>query len=88
LPHCSAHGLRKAAARRLAEAGCSNQQIKAITGHKTDKEVARYTAAADQIRLAEQAMEAAYGMEGEQKLSNLKIGLDTSARKSLKRKDA
>jgi integrase len=37
LPHCSAHGLRKAAARRLAEAGCSNQQIKAITGHKTAK---------------------------------------------------
>lgn len=88
LPQCSAHGLRKAAARRLAEAGCSNQQIKAITGHKTDKEVARYTAAADQSRLAEQAMEAAYGMDGEQKLSNLDDGLDTSAPKSLKRKDA
>jgi integrase len=70
LPQCSAHGLRKAAARRLAEAGCSNQQIKSITGHKTDKEVARYTAAADQVRLADQAMAAAYGMEGEQNLSN------------------
>lgn len=57
LPQCAAHGLRKAAARRLAEAGCSNQQIKAITGHTTDAEVARYTAAADQERLAEQAMQ-------------------------------
>ncbi|MDD2868458.1 tyrosine-type recombinase/integrase [Neomegalonema sp.] len=70
LPQCSAHGLRKAAARRLAEAGCSNQQIKAITGHKTDQEVARYTAAADQKRLADQAMAATYGMEKERNLSN------------------
>ena len=37
LPQCSAHGLRKAAARRLAEAGCSNSEIKSITGHKTDE---------------------------------------------------
>lgn len=56
LPHCSAHGLRKAAARRLAEAGCTNQQIKSITGHRTDSEVARYTAAASQSILAKQAM--------------------------------
>lgn len=88
LSHCSAHGLRKAAARRLAEAGCSNQQIKAITGHTTDKEVSRYTAAADQSRLADQAMKAAYGMVGEQKLSNPVERLDTSASKPLKRKDA
>ena len=33
LSHCSAHGLRKAAARRLAEAGCTMQEIAAITGH-------------------------------------------------------
>lgn len=58
LPRCSSHGLRKAAARRLAEAGCSNQQIKAITGHTTDSEVARYTAAANQQMLADQAMDA------------------------------
>ncbi|KFL24956.1 hypothetical protein JP74_22030 [Devosia sp. 17-2-E-8] len=58
LPQCSSHGLRKAAARRLAEAGCTNQQIKAITGHTTDTEVARYTAAANQQLLADQAMAA------------------------------
>jgi integrase len=71
LPQCSAHGLRKAAARRLAEAGCTNQQIKAITGHRTDQEVSRYTAAADQERLAEQAMLMTYGMKVEHDLSNL-----------------
>ncbi|MCT8999112.1 tyrosine-type recombinase/integrase [Chelativorans intermedius] len=87
LPHCSAHGLRKAAARRLAEAGCTNQQIKAITGHKTDKEVSRYTAAADQSRLATEAMATAYGMEREQKLSNREKGLDKTAAKPLKRKE-
>jgi len=32
LSHCSAHGLRKAAARRLAEAGCTAHEIGAITG--------------------------------------------------------
>lgn len=55
LPQCSAHGLRKAAARRFAEAGCSNQQIKSWTGHTTDSEVSRYTAAADQVHLADAA---------------------------------
>lgn len=84
LPQCSAHGLRKAAARRLAEAGCTNQQIKAITGHKTDKEVSRYTAAADQIRLAEQAMATTYGMEEEQILSNQEDGLDIFTSNPLK----
>lgn len=31
----SLHGLRKAAARRLAEAGCTVHEIQAVTGHKT-----------------------------------------------------
>jgi integrase len=33
------HGLRNAASRRLAEAGCSNQEIMAIAGHKTSQMV-------------------------------------------------
>ncbi|NEX46963.1 tyrosine-type recombinase/integrase [Pseudotabrizicola algicola] len=57
LPNCASHGLRKACARRLAEAGCTIHQIKAITGHKTDAEVHRYTAKADQVRLAHSAFE-------------------------------
>jgi len=58
LSECSSHGLRKAMAKRLAEAGATTEQIKAITGHTTDTEVARYTAAANQELLADQAMAA------------------------------
>lgn len=40
--HCVNHGLRKAAARRLAEAGCTVHEIMAIAGHRTLAEVERY----------------------------------------------
>jgi len=52
----SAHGLRKAACRRLAEAGCSANEIAAISGHASLAEVARYTRRADQAKLARNAM--------------------------------
>lgn len=42
LPHCSAHGLRKAAARRCYLAGCSDEEGMQITGHKTLAEYRRY----------------------------------------------
>lgn len=51
-----AHGLRKAAASRLAELGCSDREIMAITGHTTSKEVDRYTKGARQRVLAASAM--------------------------------
>ena len=57
---CKPHGLRKAACRRLAEAGCSANEIMAISGHATMKELIRYTAAADQARLARNAMNRSY----------------------------
>jgi len=66
LPHCSAHGLRKACATRLANAGCTPEQIKAVTGHKTLSEVARYTKAADQVRNAKQALTNLLRSESEQ----------------------
>src|SRR5262245_12348627 len=78
--HCSAHGLRKAAATRLANAGCSTDQIKAITGHKALAEVARYTKAADQRRLALQALNIQLGAEREQDLSSLGTRLDKTAK--------
>jgi integrase len=57
LPHrCVTHGLRKAAARRLAEAGCTANEIASITGHATLQEVSRYTKAAEQRLLAKTAM--------------------------------
>jgi integrase len=51
LPHCRAHGLRKAAARRLAENGATAPQIKSWTGHKSDREVQRYIEAANQAKM-------------------------------------
>jgi integrase len=50
------HGLRKAACRRLAEAGCSANEIASISGHASLDEEARYTKAADQARLARNAL--------------------------------
>lgn len=56
LPQCSAHGLRKAMARRLAESGATNQQGRAVTGHKTDRMFNYYAAQANQEVLADAAM--------------------------------
>ena len=55
---CAAHGLRKAAGRRLAEAGCLANVIASILGHASLQEVARYTRAADQERMARTGMAA------------------------------
>lgn len=52
----SAHGLRKATCRRLAEAGCTEKEIASISGHASLNEVARYTKAASQTLLAAAAM--------------------------------
>jgi integrase len=49
---CKPHGLRKAAMRVMAEGGATGKQLAAVSGHRTTKEVDRYTAAADQTRLA------------------------------------
>lgn len=53
---CVAHGLRKSAARLLAEAGCSAREIMAITGHETLEQVEFYTEAVSQVALAKKAM--------------------------------
>jgi integrase len=54
--HCVSHGLRKASLRRLAEHGSSTKQIAAVSGHRSLKEIERYTARADQARLAQAAV--------------------------------
>ena len=56
LPYCSAHGLRKATAARLAERGATAHEIMSITGHRSLEAVERYTRAARQRRLADSAM--------------------------------
>ena len=53
---CKMHGLRKAAAKTLAEVGCTAHEIMAVTGHKSLKEVERYTKAAAQKHLAKSAV--------------------------------
>jgi integrase len=55
-PDVSAHGLRKATARRLAEIGCTEHQIAAILGHASIAEVVRYTKAANRKRMARETM--------------------------------
>jgi len=43
-PRCVAHGLRKAALRRLAEHGSTTKEIAAVSGHRSLSEIERYTA--------------------------------------------
>lgn len=58
LPQCSAHGLRKALARRAADRRVSQQGLKALGQWSGDREVAVYVAGANQKELAEDALEA------------------------------
>jgi len=47
LPHCSAHGLREAFLRRMAEA---------ISGHRDYREIRTYVQAANKARMATEGM--------------------------------
>ena len=53
---CVAHGLRKAALRRLSEHQATTKEIAAMSGHRSLKEIERYTDHADQARLAQSAV--------------------------------
>jgi integrase len=57
LPHCTAHGLRKALARRAADLGATQQQLKAVGQWSSDSDVATYTADAEQRTLADAAVQ-------------------------------
>jgi len=56
LPHCSAHGLRKAMLTRLAELGASELEMAAISGHRNMDQLRVYTRAARQTILAQNAI--------------------------------
>ena len=56
LPQCSAHGLRKAFLRRMAEAGCSEDYIASISGHKDMREIRTYVEAANKAKMATEGM--------------------------------
>jgi integrase len=76
LQHCSAHGLRKLALTRRANAGASTDMLKAFGGHATSKEVEHYTREADQARLDAQGLELQLRAEREQNLVQPKTRLD------------
>lgn len=79
LPHCSFHGLRKAAATRLADVGCDPLEIAAITGHASLREVQRYTETRDRKRAAGRAMgKLISGTE----VANMKIRLANEEKKA------
>jgi integrase len=59
----SPHGLRKACATRLAEIGCPEKWIAAITGHASLNEIVRYTRSANRRRMASAAMSAMQAFE-------------------------
>lgn len=56
LPNCTSHGLRKAIARRMAEAGATPHEIMAVTGHKSLKDVMLYTSEFNRGSLADLAI--------------------------------
>ncbi len=56
LSHCSAHGLRKAAAARAAENGATTHQLMSIFGWLSQDEAERYTKAARRKKMAGDAM--------------------------------
>ena len=67
------HGLRKTAAVILAEAGCTTEQIKAVTGHRTDSMAAYYARQANQKILAKAAMEKVEAKAASLKLEEAKL---------------
>jgi integrase len=55
LPHCTAHGLRKAAATIAAENGATPHELMAIFGWRSLKQATLYTRKVDRARLAQAA---------------------------------
>jgi integrase len=81
LVDCSAHGLRKLALTRRANAGASTDMLKAFGGHATSKDVEHYTREADQARLDEQGLELQLRAEREQNLVQPETRLDKTGEK-------
>ena len=75
LPHCAAHGLRKAGARRLAEVSATEFEVMSFLGHGTAREASRYVAAANRATLADSGM-AKLGNRTGANVSNLSERLD------------
>ena len=70
VPKCSAHGLRKAGARLLAEAGASEYEVMSYLGDRSPKVASRYVAAASRAKMGATGM-AKLGTERARELTNL-----------------
>jgi integrase len=79
LRHRSFHGLRKAAATRLIDAGCDVVEAAAITGHASLKELQRYIETRDRKKAARRAMRK---LISGTKVSNPDIRFDNPAKKA------
>src|SRR5262249_5719280 len=53
---CKPHGLRKSGIRRLAEAGATTKELQSVSGHKTLREVERYSERANRAKLSAAAV--------------------------------
>lgn len=76
LPNCTAHGLRKAMATRLAEGSASEWEVMAFLAHSSPKEAATYTKKAGRAGLADSGLAKVSGSKTERNLSNLPARLD------------
>ena len=85
-PECRAHGIRKAVATRIADAGHGAHAIAAVTGHRRLQDVAHYTRAADQMRLASGTRSALAGTKEEPIDGKPEAILGKLRRNTLKRK--
>jgi integrase len=79
LPHCSFHGLRKAAATRIIDAGGDVVEAAAITGHASLKELQRYIETRDRKKAARRAMAKVISRT---EVSNPTIRFDKEAKKA------
>ena len=68
---CVMHGLRKTATETLAELDCSSLVIASMTGHRSLKEIERYTREADQKRMRQRRSIGWNGTETEPRLANV-----------------
>lgn len=77
--NCRFHGLRKAAATRLIDAGCDVVEAAAITGHASLKELRRYVETRDRKKAARRAM---HKLISGTEASNPTIRFDKAAKKA------
>jgi len=81
LARCTAHGLRKLALIRRANAGATTEMLKAHGGHKTSKEVEHYIRGANQVSLDEQGLDLQLRAEREQDFVQPETRLDKQSEK-------